>query len=60
MIEGSFKRINNQEFDISTKEQTKTQGADKNTHDLHRQQAMDLGRQRAYTCVRAYMIVERM
>ena len=24
MIEGSFKRINNQAFDISTKEQTKT------------------------------------
>ena len=30
VIEGSFKRINNQAFDISMKEQTKT------THDLHR------------------------
>ena len=36
------------------------EGADQDTHDLHGQQAMDLGRQRAYTSIRALPIEEHV
>ena len=50
VIEGSFKRIKNQAFDIITKEQTKTLMTC--TDNL----AMDLGRQRAHTGIRSLPI----